>query len=37
MRRWSMPWFVAFVVVLLLLVDGAQAASTVTLSVEGMT
>lgn len=36
MRRWSMPWFVAFVVVLLL-VDGAQAASTVTLSVEGMT
>ena len=36
MRRWSMPWFVVFLVVLLL-VDGAQAASTVTLSVEGMT
>jgi len=31
-----MPWFVVFLVVLLL-VHGAQAASTVTLSVEGMT
>jgi len=36
MRRWSMPWFMVFLVVVLLL-NGAQAASTVTLSVEGMT
>ena len=36
MRRWSMPWFVVLLLVFLL-VDVAQAASTVTLTVEGMT
>ena len=35
MRRWSAPWFVF--VWLALIANVAQAASTVTLSVEGMT
>ena len=35
MSRWSAPWFVF--VLLVLIVNVAQAASTVTLAVEGMT
>ena len=35
MSRWSVPWLV--LVLLVLVVNVAQAASTVTLSVEGMT
>ena len=35
MSRWSVPWFV--LLLLVLVVNVAQAASTVTLSVEGMT
>ena len=35
MSRWSEPWFV--LLLLVLVVNVAQAASTVTLSVEGMT
>ena len=35
MSQWSVPWFV--LLLLVLVVNVAQAASTVTLSVEGMT
>ena len=35
MSRWSIPWFV--LLLLVLVVNVAPAASTVTLSVEGMT
>ena len=35
MSRWSVPWLV--LLLLVLVVNVAQAASTVTLSVEGMT
>ena len=35
MNRWSVPWFL--LLLLIFLVNAASAASTVTLTVEGMT